>query len=100
VVDTGLHSKKWTRDQAIDFFKTNIALGETEIVNEVDRYIIWPGQALAYKVGQREIARLRAEATKRMGSRFDMRGFHDEVLRHGALPLTTLEEVVKRWSEK
>src|SRR5688572_22046587 len=99
VVDTGLHAKRWTRNQAIEFFKTNIALGDTEIVNEVDRYIIWPGQALAYKVGQREIARLRAEATKRMGARFDLRGFHDEVLRHGALPLTTLEEVVKRWSE-
>lgn len=98
VVDTGLHSKKWTRPQAVDFFKSNIALGETEIVNEVDRYIIWPGQALAYKVGQREISRLRAEAKKSMGSSFDLRGFHDEVLRHGSLPLTTLEETVHRWS--
>ena len=100
VVDTGLHSKKWTRQQSIDFFKANIALGETEIVNEVDRYIIWPGQALAYKVGQREISRLRAEAKKTLGPAFDIRGFHDEVLRHGALPLTTLEEVVHRWSTK
>jgi uncharacterized protein (DUF885 family) len=100
VVDTGLHSKRWTRQQAIDFFKANIALGETEIVNEVDRYIIWPGQALAYKVGQREISRLRAEAKSSMGAAFDLRGFHDEVLRHGALPLTTLEETVKRWSAK
>ena len=100
VVDTGLHSKKWTRQQSIDFFKANIALGETEIVNEVDRYIIWPGQALAYKVGQREISRLRAEAKKTLGAAFDIRGFHDEVLRHGALPLTTLEEVVRRWSTK
>jgi uncharacterized protein (DUF885 family) len=100
VVDTGLHSKRWTRQQAIDFFKANIALGETEIVNEVDRYIIWPGQALAYKVGQREISRLRAEAKSSMGAAFDLRGFHDEVLRHGALPLTTLEETVQRWSAK
>ena len=100
VVDTGLHSKKWTRQQAIDFFKANIALGDTEIVNEVDRYIIWPGQALAYKVGQREISRLRAEAKKALGAAFDLRGFHDEVLRHGALPLTTLEETVRRWSAK
>ena len=100
VVATGLHSKKWTRQQAIDFFKTNIALGDTEVVNEVDRYIIWPGQALAYKVGQREISRLRAEAKKAMGAAFDLRGFHDEVLRHGALPLTTLEETVRRWSAK
>ena len=100
VVDTGLHSKKWTRQQAIDFFKSNIALGDTEIVNEVDRYIIWPGQALAYKVGQREISRLRAEAKKALGAAFDLRGFHDEVLRHGALPLTTLEETVRRWSAK
>ena len=97
VVDTGLHAKRWTRQQAIDFFKANIALGETEIVNEVDRYIIWPGQALAYKVGQREISRLRAEAKKSLGAAFDLRGFHDEILRHGALPLTTLGEVVKDW---
>ena len=100
VVDTGLHAKRWTRRQAIDFFKANIALGDTEIVNEVDRYIIWPGQALTYKVGQREISRLRAEAKKAMGSRFDLRGFHDTVLRHGALPLTTLGEIVRRWSEQ
>jgi uncharacterized protein (DUF885 family) len=98
VVDTGLHAKRWTRNQAIEFFRENIALGDTEIVNEVDRYIIWPGQALAYKVGQREISRLRAEAEKTMGPAFDLRGFHDEVLRHGALPLTTLEETVRRWS--
>lgn len=100
VVDTGLHAKKWTREQAIDFFKANIALGDTEIVNEVDRYIIWPGQALAYKVGQREISRLRAEAKKKMGAGFDLRGFHDEVLRHGALPLTTLGEAVRDWSDQ
>jgi prolyl oligopeptidase len=98
VVDTGLHAKKWTRDRAIDFFRTNIALGDTEIVNEVDRYIIWPGQALAYKVGQREISRLREEARKEMGSRFDLRDFHDVVLRNGALPLTTLGETVRRWA--
>ncbi len=97
VVDTGLHAKKWTRQQSIDFFKANIALGDTEIVNEVDRYIIWPGQALAYKVGQREISRLRAEAKKSLGPAFDLRGFHDEILRHGALPLTTLGEAVKEW---
>jgi prolyl oligopeptidase len=100
VVDTGLHAKKWTRQQAIDFFKANIALGDTEIVNEVDRYIIWPGQALAYKVGQREISRLRAEAKKSMGAAFDLRGFHDEVLRHGALPLTTLGEAVRDWADQ
>jgi len=98
VVDTGLHSKRWTREKAIDFFRANIALGDTEIINEVDRYIIWPGQALAYKVGQREILRLREEARKAMGSRFDLRGFHDTVLRHGALPLTTLGEAVREWA--
>ena len=97
VVDTGIHAKRWTRQQAIDFFKSNIALGDPEIVNEVDRYIIWPGQALAYKVGQREISRLRGEATRALGARFDLRAFHDEILRHGALPLTTLGEVVKDW---
>ncbi|MBI4564048.1 MAG: DUF885 domain-containing protein [Planctomycetes bacterium] len=99
VVDTGLHWKRWTRAQAIDFFRANLALGDPEIVNEVDRYIIWPGQALAYKVGQREIARLRSEASRAMGPRFDVRAFHDAALRHGSLPLTTLETVVTNNSQ-
>ncbi|MBI3097459.1 MAG: DUF885 domain-containing protein [Planctomycetes bacterium] len=97
VVDTGIHRFGWTRQQAIDFFKTKVALSEAEIVNEVDRYIIWPGQALAYKVGQREIMALRAEAGKALGDRFDLREFHDVVLRNGAIPLTTLRGIVEGW---
>ncbi len=95
VVDTGLHALRWSRDQAIQFFFENVGLTERETVNEVDRYIIWPGQALAYKVGQREIERLRQEAAARQGARFDLRAFHDEVLRHAAVPLSTLERIVE-----
>lgn len=92
VVDTGIHSLGWTRAQAVDFMKENTARSVEEIETEVDRYIIWPGQALAYKVGQREITALRAEASKRPG--FDLKGFHDEVLKHGALPLPVLRKLV------
>jgi uncharacterized protein (DUF885 family) len=90
VVDTGLHHRRWTRDQAIEFFNDNVGLSERETVNEVDRYIVWPAQALAYKVGQREIESLRREQQGRLGERFDVRAFHDAVLRHAALPLSTL----------
>jgi prolyl oligopeptidase len=94
VVDTGLHALHWSRDQAIQFFLDNVGLTERETVNEVDRYIIWPGQALAYKVGQREIERLRADTAARLGPRFDLRAFHDALLGHAALPLSTMREVV------
>jgi uncharacterized protein (DUF885 family) len=94
VVDTGMHGLGWTRRQAIDFMFVNTALAENNIVNEVDRYIVWPGQALAYKTGQLELLRLRAEAEAALGSRFDVRSFHDAVLCHGALPLPTLREIV------
>ncbi|MBI5368594.1 MAG: DUF885 domain-containing protein [Planctomycetes bacterium] len=97
VVDTGLHAFRWTRQQAIDFMRAHVALSDTEIINEIDRYIIWPGQALAYKVGQREILALRAEAERRLGGRFDLREFHDVVLRNGAVPLTTLRALVTAW---
>jgi prolyl oligopeptidase len=98
VVDTGLHAMKWSRQQAIDFFMENVALTETEVLNEVDRYIIWPGQALAYMVGKREILALREEARKAMGRRFDIKDFHDVVLRNGAIPLTTLRRLVREWA--
>ena len=98
VVDTGLHELKWSRRQAIDFFLENVALTETEVLNEIDRYIIWPGQALAYMVGKREILALREEARKAMGPRFDIKEFHDVVLRNGAIPLTTLRRLVTEWS--
>ena len=94
VVDTGMHAKGWTRKQAIDFMLANTALAENNIVNEVDRYIAWPGQALAYKIGQLEIRRLRAEAERRLGSRFDLRGFHDAVLENGAVSLEILRTAI------
>jgi len=96
VVDTGMHALGWTRRQAIDFMTAHTALGENNIANEVDRYIAWPGQALAYKLGQLELLRLRAEARERQGDRFDIRRFHDAVLGQGALPLPVLRGVVER----
>jgi uncharacterized protein (DUF885 family) len=97
VVDTGLHSKKWTRDQVVQFFRDHSAIDEVEIQSETDRYIVWPGQALAYKIGQLKILELRERAQRELGSRFDIRRFHDEVLGAGSLPLQTLEERIERW---
>jgi uncharacterized protein (DUF885 family) len=97
VVDTGMHHKHWTRQQAIDYFKANAAKTELDITNEVDRYIAWPGQALAYKVGQLRILQLRREATETLGTKFDLRGFHDVVLGSGAVPLDVMESNVRRW---
>ena len=96
VVDTGMHAMGWTRQQAIDFMVEHTALGLNNIANEVDRYIAYVGQALAYKLGQLEILRLRAEARDRLGDRFDIRRFHDVVLGEGALPLPVLRRVVER----
>jgi uncharacterized protein (DUF885 family) len=96
VVDTGMHARGWTRQQAIDFMVEHTALGENNIVNEVDRYISYAGQALAYKLGQLELMRLRAEARERQVDRFDIRRFHDAVLEQGALPLPVLRGVVER----
>ena len=96
VVDTGMHALGWTRQQAIDFMAAHTALGPNNIANEVDRYIVWPGQALAYKLGQLEILRLRDEARARQGDRFDIRAFHDAVLGQGALGLEALRGVVER----
>jgi prolyl oligopeptidase len=97
VVDTGMHYKGWTRQQAIDFFKDNAAKTEHDIVNEIDRYILWPGQALAYKIGQLKILQLRSRAEVELGDRFDIRAFHDELLGAGALPLDLLERRMDRW---
>lgn len=97
VVDTGLHALGWTREQAVRFFMENVALTEPEVLNEVDRYIIWPGQALAYMVGRREIAALRNRAERALGASFDVREFHDRVLREGAVPLTTLRRRIEEW---
>ena len=100
VVDTGMHALGWTRQQAIDYLRTHSALGENNIVNEVDRYIVWPGQALAYKTGQLEILRLRAEARARLGTSFDIRAFHDTVLGAGAISLPALRDRVGSWLDE
>jgi uncharacterized protein (DUF885 family) len=94
VVDTGLHAKGWTRRQAIDFMAETTALSRHEVETEVDRYISWPGQALAYKMGELKIRELRARAEKALGERFDVRAFHDAVLASGCVPLTVLEEQI------
>jgi len=97
VVDTGMHYKGWTRQQAIDFFLDNAAKTELDIINEIDRYISWPGQALAYKIGQLKILELRRKAESALGDDFDVRAFHDELLGGGALPLEVLETRMNRW---
>jgi uncharacterized protein (DUF885 family) len=97
VVDTGIHALGWTRGRAIEFMLATTALAENNVVNEVDRYAAWPAQALAYKTGEIEIRRLRAEARRRLGARFDLPGFHDAVLGNGALDLGPLREEVEAW---
>lgn len=97
VVDTGLHSQGWTRQQAIDYFRANAPKSELDISNEIDRYIAWPGQALAYKVGQLKILELRDAARQALGAKFDIREFHDEVLSTGAVPLSVLDHTVHAW---
>jgi uncharacterized protein (DUF885 family) len=97
VVDTGMHAKGWSRQQALDYFKANSAKAEHDIEVEVDRYIVWPGQALAYKLGELKIKEMRAYAEKELGPKFDIRAFHDHVLGNGAVPLDLLEKNIKAW---
>ena len=97
VVDTGMHYKHWTRQQAIDYFMENAAKTQLDVTNEVDRYIGWPGQALAYKIGELKIKELRAKAKQEFAERFDVRDFHDIVLGSGPLPLDILEKNVNTW---
>ncbi|HYE72521.1 MAG TPA: DUF885 domain-containing protein, partial [Blastocatellia bacterium] len=100
VVDTGVHYKKWTRDQVVHFFREHSSVAEAMVQSETDRYIAWPGQALAYKIGQLTILRLREKAQQELGNKFDIRAFHDEILGAGALPMDVLEQRINAWIER
>ena len=97
VIDTGMHALGWTRQEAIDFMLSNTAKTENDVTVEIDRYIAWPGQALAYKIGELKIRELRAKAEKEMGDDFNIRDFHDVVLGNGAVPLDILEKHVNEY---
>jgi uncharacterized protein (DUF885 family) len=97
VIDTGVHSQHWTRQQMVDFFHDHSGMDETTIQTETDRYIAWPGQALAYKIGQLKLLELRDRAKKALGGKFDLRAFHDELLDSGALPLDVLSDRIDAW---
>ncbi|WP_223669509.1 DUF885 domain-containing protein [Kangiella shandongensis] len=97
VVDTGLHAKGWSRQKAIDYMMENSSMADTDVISEVERYIAWPGQAVSYKVGQREISRLRAEAEEKLGEQFDIREFHSEILLDGAMPMPVLKTKLQEW---
>jgi uncharacterized protein (DUF885 family) len=97
VVDTGMHALGWSRQQAIDHLVENTSSTLLNIINEVDRYIAWPGQALAYKIGELKIRELRAHAEEKLGSKFNLRGFHDLLLLSGAVPMDVLEKMVEKW---
>ena len=97
VVDTGIHSKNWTREQAIKYMLDNSSMGETDAKNEVERYIAIPSQALAYKIGAMTIQRLRAKAERELGPKFDIKDFHAQVLMTGSLPMTILEKKIDAW---
>jgi len=98
VVDTGIHDKNWSREKVIDYMHAN-DLNDALAQTEADRYIAWPGQALAYKIGELKIKELRARATKDLGGKFDIRDFHREVLSDGAVPMEILERKIDRWIE-
>ena len=97
VVDTGIHSKRWTRQQARDYLAQTTGDAPGTIATEVDRYIVWPGQACSYEIGRREIDRLREHARTELGPDFDLRGFHDAVLLNGEVPLPVLDDLVEAW---
>ena len=97
VVDTGLHDKGWSRGQAIEYMMSNSSMAESDVIVEVERYMSWPGQALGYRIGQLEIARLRREAAASLGPRFDVKEFHRIVLTNGSLPLKLLADEVSAW---
>jgi uncharacterized protein (DUF885 family) len=100
VVDTGMHAKRWSREQAIEYMLENTGMTETDVVAEIERYLVNPGQALAYKVGMLKILELRERARAQLGERFDIRAFHNQVLTNGAMPLAILEQVIDAWIAK
>ena len=100
VVDTGIHHKKWTREEAIDYMVENTGMTTTEVTTEIERYIVWPGQACSYKIGMLKILELRERAKKAMGDRFDLRVFHNVVLKNGAVPLSILDEIVQKYIDE
>ena len=97
VVDTGMHAKHWSREQSIDYMVAKTGMTEAEVTREIERYVVWPGQATSYKVGQLAMLRMRAEAEKALGPRFDLRAFHEVILMNGSMPLAVLEDVVQEW---
>ncbi|HEY6048077.1 MAG TPA: DUF885 family protein, partial [Sphingomicrobium sp.] len=100
VIDTGVHRYGWSRQQAIDYLASHTALSQHEVETEVDRYISWPGQALAYKLGELTIRRLRSEAETKLGPKFDEKSFHDRLLAIGSVPLTVMEDQMHAWMRK
>jgi len=99
VIDSGLHAKGWTREQSIKYMLDNSSMAESDVIAEVERYIVWPGQALGYKLGQLHISALRAKAQAQLGEAFDVRDFHSQVLRDGSLPMNVLTAKIDRWIE-
>jgi uncharacterized protein (DUF885 family) len=97
VVDTGMHSQGWSRAKAMDFLASNTALSLHNVKTEIDRYISWPGQALSYKMGELTIKRLRKQAEQSLGQNFDLRDFHDQVLKRGSMPLSMLDKVITQY---
>jgi uncharacterized protein (DUF885 family) len=100
VVDTGMHARKWTREEAIAYMVARTGMTEAEVTREIERYVVWPGQATSYKVGQLAILRMRSEAEQALGERFDLPAFHELILMNGSMPLAVLEGIVQRWIEE
>ena len=98
-MDTGLHSRGWSREQTIRYFIDTVGLDELSATSEVERYVVWPGQACSYKIGHNEFVRLREQARTRLGDRFDLKAFHDTVLLSGDMPLEVLAGLVTEWTE-
>ena len=100
MVDTGIHQKRWTREEAIDYMASNTGMALSDVTSEIERYIVMPGQATSYKVGMLKILELREKAKTALGDKFDLRDFHDVVLKNGAVPLAILEELIDAYIEE